>query len=73
MPRPEQHIEQQRILFEKFRSKSIHIRHWSKNLMTHHEMQRLYGVLADQHNLITSIAMSDNGESGISARKFLGL
>jgi len=73
MRSPELYITAQEQLFEKFQSRSIHIKHWSKYLMTPKELALLFQKLEKSNSVLREIAKTDLGKSGELARKQLGI
>ena len=73
MLNPDLYISAQEQLFAKFKSRSIHIKHWSKHLITPKELALLFSKLEKSNAVIREIAKTDLGKSGELARKQLGI
>lgn len=73
MRSPDTYITAQEQLFEKFQTRSIHIKHWSKYLMTPKELALLFQKLEKSNSVLREIARTDLGKSGELARIQLGI
>jgi hypothetical protein len=73
MRNPDLYITAQEQLFEKFQSRSIHIKFWSKYLITPKELALLFQKLNKSNSVLQEIARTDLGKSGELARKQLGI
>lgn len=73
MRSPDHYIAAQEQLFEKFQTRSIHIKHWSKYLITPKELALLFQKLEKSNCVLKEIAKTDLGKSGELARKQLGI
>jgi hypothetical protein len=73
MRNPDLYITAQEQLFAKFQSRSIHIKFWSKYLITPKELALLFQKLNKSNSVLQEIARTDLGKSGELARKQLGI
>lgn len=73
MRSPDTYIAAQEQLFEKFQTRSIQIKHWSKYLMTPKELALLFQKLEKSNSVLREIARTDLGKSGELARIQLGI
>lgn len=73
MRSPDTYIAAQEQLFEKFQTRSIHIKHWSKYLMTPKELALLFQKLEKSNSVLREIARTDLGKSGELARIQIGI
>jgi hypothetical protein len=73
IPRREHTIKAQKTLFDAFEKRTLHIKFWSRHMMTPREMQRLYDQLDRYQNALQMIASTDVLKSGDIARKALGI